>query len=170
MPGDEAVVEVRVASPAWDEYSKLALVPPDGVGIAGPVRGSRLDEQGNVVGHSITWDLRPHVVTSNPEPLALRFMLGDKEVAQKQLVVSNNTAADKLVYVSPIRAGASFWDRLLYPGEPAFDANSPIQGIQINYGTRDNTLFGLGIHWIITFFVVSILGALAVKPIVKVQF
>lgn len=161
-PGEQAVVEVHIAPEAWEQYASLQLIAPDGVGVAGPVRDPN--------GHKITWDLRPDTVSANPEPLTLRFRLGEKEVAEKQLVVSSKPDECRLSFVSPLRPGTSFWDRLLYPGEPAFAASSPVQRIEIDYDSRTNPLFGLNVHWIITFFVVSVLGALALKPVIKVQF
>lgn len=168
-PGDQAIVEVHVAPDAWAEYSGLELLAPDGIDVAGPVRA--VAAAGNSPRlNVISWRLEPQTVPAGEEPLRLRLRLGDQVVAEKQLVVRNDHGANRLAFVSPLRPGPSFWDRLLYPGEPAFPADSPIQKIAISYRARANTLFGLRIHWVITFFVVSILAALAVKPLVKVQF
>jgi hypothetical protein len=169
-PGERAIVEVQIAPEAWDEYSQLQLSPPDGIELAGPVLGAPAGEADNPAVHSITWDLRPLKAPPDDEPLTLRFQLNGSEVAEKQLVVSDNPDASRLSFVSPLRPGTSFWDRLLYPGEPAFNAGSPIRRIEIAYDSRTNTLFGYSLHWIITFFVVSVLAALALKPVIKVQF
>ncbi len=128
----------------------------------GPVR--------DAAGHTLTWRLTPHGSPEGDAQVELQFLLGDREVARKQLVISDSDATNRLLFVSPRRAGPSLEDRLLYPGEPAFDAASPIQSINIRYAARTNTLFGYHVHWLVTFFVVSILGAFAVKPIIKVQF
>jgi hypothetical protein len=161
-PSDKALVEARIAPAAWSKYQDLQLVTPDGVDATKPVR--------NPHDHSISWRICPHEAAASNEPLMLRFRIGEDEVAVKQLVVSNDGGTNKLLFVSPRRVGTSFWDRLLYPGEPAFAADSPVQAISINYGSRRNTLFGVAIPWWLTFFVVSILAALAIKPVVKVQF
>ncbi len=160
--GDKALVEARIAPAAWSAYRDLELIAPGGVEATKPVR--------NAHGHSVSWRICPRAASAGKQPLALRFRLGANEVAVKQLVVSNNGGTNQLLFVSPRRVGTSFWDRLLYPGEPAFAADSPVQAISIDYGSRRNTLFGLAIPWWLTFFVVSILGALAIKPVVKVQF
>ena len=169
-PGDQAVVEVCIAPEAWDEYSHLELVPPDGVAVAGPVRAVRASKDDDANTCSITWGLRPQRTITNNQPLTLRFRLGERQVAEKQLAVSDTGGTNELLFVSPRRPGTSFWKRLLYPGEPAFPAASPVRAISINYGSRTNTLFGLAIPWWATFFIVSILAALALKPVIKVQF
>jgi len=161
-PGDTALVEARIAPSAWSSYQDLALIPPDATDVTKPVR--------NAHGHSVTWRICPREAPAGKEPLTLRFKLGADEVAVKQLVVSNDGGTNELLFVSPRRVGTSFWDRLLYPGEPAFASDSPVQAISINYGSRRNTLFGVAIPWWLTFFIVSILAALAIKPVVKVQF
>ncbi|MFQ5805520.1 MAG: hypothetical protein ACE5I3_03610 [Phycisphaerae bacterium] len=161
-PGDKALVEVRIASGAWSEYQNLQLIPPDSMDATKPVR--------SVYDHSITWRISPQELPAGKEPLTLRFKLDDGDIAEKQVMVSNNGATNELLFVSPRRVGTNFWDRLLYPGEPAFASDSPIQAISINYGSRTNTLCGLAIPWWLTFFVVSILAALALKPVIKVQF
>jgi hypothetical protein len=167
-PGQQAVVDVHIAPNAWERYAELQLVPPDGVAVAGPVRSCTEDD--GRTDCVITWRLRPQDEPNDDEPLMLRFRLGQEQVAEKQLVVDSDGATNRLVLVCPTRPGTSFWDRLLYPGERAFGSASPVQAISINYGSRTNTIFGLAIPWWATFFIVSILAALAIKPIVKVQF
>lgn len=94
-PGERAVVEVSVAPAAWEQYSRLQLVPPDGVDVAGPVH--------DAYQHKITWDIRPQAVPAEVEPTTLRFNLGDQAVAEKQLVVSQEPDASRLTFVSPLR-------------------------------------------------------------------
>ncbi len=160
-PGQAALVEVTLTPEAWDG-PPLELNAPDAITIESTVRNSH--------DHTITWRICPQEAATANNPLQLSFTLGEREVAEKQLAVSSTGGTDELVFVCPLRPGTSFWDRLLYPGEPGFAANSPIRAISINYGSRVNTLFGLEIPWWLTFFIVSILAALAIKPIVKVQF
>jgi len=160
-PGEALLVEARLAPDAWNG-PPLELTAPDVVTIEGSVP----DE----LHRTITWRIRPEAAAAEQSPLTLHFALGDDDVAEKQLAVSNTDGTNELVFVSPLRAGANFWDRLLNPGESAVDQDSPIQQIKIRYDHRANTLCGLKIHWLVTFFVVSVLAALALKPVIKVQF
>ncbi len=161
--GQSVLVEVVVRPDAWDQkYSDLKLVAPEQVTVDGPVR--------DVQQHTITWRLSVAEAPPSDVHTRLLFEHGGTTVAEKQLVIGADAAVDRLVFVSPVRPGPDPFDRLLYPGEPAFDAASPIQRIAIDYPPRENRVFGWRVHWLVTFLVVSILGALAIKPIVKVQF
>ena len=102
--------------------------------------------------------------------LALQFEDDGEKVAEKHLVVNSTGGTNELLFVSARRPGTGFWDRLLCPGEPGFGGRSPIKGIKIRYDKRTNTIFGMAIPWWATFFIVSILAALALKPVIKVQF
>jgi hypothetical protein len=161
MPGESLLVEATLLPAAWDGPA-LELIVPDVITVESTVR--------NQHDHTVTWRIRPLADACGQSPLTLHFARGDQNVAEKQLAVSDTGARNRLVFVSPLRPGPSFWDRLLYPGEPAFGKDSPVQAISISYGVRTNTLFGLTIPWWLTFFVVSILAALALKPVIKVQF
>ena len=167
--GESAVVDVRIAPDAWERYAQLELMPVDGVEFVGPVRSATGGEDGERI-CTISWDARPQRPPAGDQPLALRWKLDGTVVAEKLLTISAAPDSSKLMFVNPLMAGTSFWDRLLYPGEPAFGRASPIQEIKIWYGSRTNTLCGMAIPWWLTFFVVSVLGALALKPWIKVQF
>ena len=69
-----------------------------------------------------------------------------------------------------MRPGTSFWDRLLHPGEPGFDADDPLQGITVHYTRRATPLLGFDVPWWLTFVLVSMLAAVAARPLVKVSF
>lgn len=161
-PGEQALVEVEIDPRVWSEYEGLLLVPPDGVDATEPVR----DEHN----HLITWRICPQTAPASSDLLALQFEDDGEKVAEKHLVVNSTGGTNDLLFVSARRPGTGFWDRLLCPGEPGFATDSPVQAISVDYGSRTNTLFGLKIPWWLTFFVVSILAALALKPVIKVQF
>jgi hypothetical protein len=160
-PGQALLVEARLAPDAWDG-PPLELTAPDVVTVE--------DSVPDALHRTITWRIRPHADALEQDRLMLHFALAGRSAAEKHLAVSDSAGTNELIFVSPRRPGTSFWERLLYPGEPAFDSDSPVEAIWIRYGSRSNTLFGFAIPWWLTFFVVSILAALALKPIIKVQF
>ncbi|RMF78994.1 MAG: hypothetical protein D6744_09540 [Planctomycetota bacterium] len=74
-----------------------------------------------------------------------------------------------------MRPGSGTWqafgEQLLYPAEPAFAADSPIQRIEIcGVQPLSTPLFGWDINWVITFLIASIVAALIAKPWIGVQF
>lgn len=155
-PGETVNVEMKVRAEHWERLSAATLEAPEGVQVEATVR--------EPAEHRITWRIR----AEQPAGLqALVWRYGPDEAVDKQIVVGDN---GRMAFVSPVRAGPNILDRLLYPGEPAFDSGSPVQRIAIYYPSRSTPLFGWDIHWLITLIVVSILGALLLKPFFKVQF
>jgi len=73
-----------------------------------------------------------------------------------------------LVRVSRFRGGG-FWERLLYSAEPSIPASSVFESIRIEYPPRTTPIFGLELHWLLTFLILSIVFALIVKPILRVH-
>jgi len=161
QPGDKNVLEVAITPAAWQQYKSLQAEPVEGIELIGPIP--------NEHDKTLRWGVRPQAV-SGDGVVTLKLKLGEQVVAEKQLVVSTDDAANRLRFISPVRAGTNFWDRLLYPAEPAFENGGPIERIDIDLDSRSNTIFGWGIPWWLTFFIVSILAALALKPVIKVQF
>ena len=73
-----------------------------------------------------------------------------------------------LVRLSPIRVDPGFLSQLIYPAEPALPADSPIRAIHLHYPDREISVLGLGMHWLIPFFVLSIAFAFALRGWFKV--
>lgn len=74
----------------------------------------------------------------------------------------------RTVRLSPIRVDPSFLSQLIYPAEAAVPADGPIQSIHLDYADREISVFGLGMHWLIPFFVLSIAFAFALRGWFKV--
>lgn len=152
---EAALLEVETSPAAWPALSNTAPICPEGVTLDAHVR--------EPARHTIVW----RITASKPVRGAIQIPV-DGVTFAKQLVIDDKAA--ELRFASPRRAGPGLWDRLFFPGEPAFDTASPIQSITIQYPPRETPIFGYAIPWWLTFFVVSILAALAVKPLVGVQF
>jgi len=63
---------------------------------------------------------------------------------------------------SPYRI-RGFLAELIYPGEAALPADSPFESVTIDYADADLDFFGIGIHWLIVFFVLSMAFAFALR-------
>jgi hypothetical protein len=155
-PGEQTLVTAQIHPDRWDELKDARLILPDGA--------TALARHRDSVEHSVTWVLR----ADKPIGASTLEVRAGGIVEKKQLVITEDGGA--LHFVNPMRAGTSFAHRLLYPGEPAYAANAPIQEILIDYGANSTPLLGFDIHWTITFLIVSIIGALIAKPFLKVQF
>lgn len=155
-PGERALLEIRVQPDAFQRFADLKPELPADVVLAGPVRDARSG--------TISWELRPMRATG---PTTITWRAGG-ETFEKRLWVAERD--DRIAEASPMRPGVSLWERLLYPAERAFGASSAVQEIRIAYPTRSTPVFGWNVPWWLTFLVVSIVGALALKPFMKVQF
>ncbi len=154
--GDRAVVEVRLSPSAWEANRNAVLEAPPGVTVETP-------HLRDAAAHTVYWRIR----ADQPSPGPLRWRIGD-QVIEKQLAVAADPA--RVMKVNPCRPGASLADRLLYPGEPGFASDSPVQAVVVHHALRTTPIFGLHVHWLITFIVLSMVFALLAKPFLRVQF
>ncbi len=77
--------------------------------------------------------------------------------------------AEGMAPVSTNRPGGGIWQQLLHPHERPLPASSPLASIHVRYPSRSTPVFGLDVHWLISFFVLSIVFALLLKPVLRVQ-
>lgn len=153
---EAALVEARFSEGGWKLAEGAELKLPAGATVSACVRSPRE--------RSITWRLG---LTDQEIRGDARLLLADGREVPKALIV---TAEETLRFASPRRPSNGLGDRLLYPGEPAFASDSPVQSISIAYPRRVTPILGKDIPWWLTFLVASILGALLAKPLVGVQF
>ena len=70
---------------------------------------------------------------------------------------------DDVVRRSPLRVGSSLLDQIIYPAEPPLAASSPIASIELTYPDRSVDVLGVGLRWMIVFFVLSLIFAFALR-------
>jgi uncharacterized membrane protein (DUF106 family) len=87
----------------------------------------------------------------------------DEETDTKAVRVS-----DEVVRRSPVRVEPRFLRQLIYPAEAPLPASSRIRSIALTYGDRDVDILGWGVHWLVVFFVLSIVFAFALRNRLKV--
>lgn len=154
--GEFALLAARFSENGWAKAETTRLAVPEGLSVTARVRDANA--------RTVTWRLSPIRATGTG---TIRLEIPDAAPIEKQVVVET---ARHLHFVSPMRPAGSGFERFFYPGEPAFAADSPIQSIEITYDHRTTPVFGFNVPWWLTFFVVSIVGALLAKPFVGVQF
>ncbi|MCG8448084.1 MAG: hypothetical protein MI725_00710 [Pirellulales bacterium] len=154
--GEAAVLELQFAENAWAANQDVLPDLPAQFAIETPPLRD-LEEK------SILWRVR----VKEPVPATIRWQVGS-EVFEKKVAVSGEQ--DTLVPVSVRRPGSGWWDRLIHPAEEALKESSPLRGITIHHQQRSTPVFGWDVPWWVTVLFVSILAALLVRPLVKVQF
>lgn len=88
-----------------------------------------------------------------------------QEIITKQIAVTQKP----LSRISPRRIQHKFIEQLLYPSEAPLPKSSPVQSVEITYPTNNLNFFGLGIHWLIAFFILSIIFGFSLKGIFRVE-
>jgi hypothetical protein len=119
----------------------------------------------------------PALHISNPHPEVdwrLRVEKGGvyevKVVFGVQIVAKKVNAAPGLQPLSFQRTTARFIPALLNPVESPMPANSPFQSIEVSYRQRENRILGMCMHWLVAFFILSLISALLLKKPLKVEF
>jgi hypothetical protein len=156
VPGESVIVSLQLTPEGWSERDTVLLQAPPGVTVETPALRDEAEQ-------AIYWRLRLDEPTNEP----LSFRVGYYE-APKSLIGADDV--DRLCTVSARRPGDGFWDRVLRPGEPGFDADWPVRGIDLRYPARSTPIFGFDIPWWASFIVLCMVTALLVRPFLKVQF
>jgi uncharacterized membrane protein (DUF106 family) len=149
-PGESAVVKVTLRADRSDADPAVRpaaeLVAPEGLQVETPA----------------VWI---------PSQRELAWRIAAQRAGDYQLRVrvngSTDTKAvrvsDAVVRRSPVRVNSSWLDQLIYPAEAPLPSSSPLEAISISYPDRDVWLFGWGVHWMVVFFVLSMVFAFALR-------
>jgi hypothetical protein len=155
-PGETTLLHVELED-GWAEAMPDAADPETGRPLA------RLEAPDGVTVESeaiwfpsrdeIVWRVRPETAGSWDLKVSLGSETWTKSV----------DATDDWRRRSPERLEPTFLNQLLYPAEAALPGSAPIRAITLPYPTADVWFFGLRLHWLIVFFVLSIVFAFALK-------
>jgi hypothetical protein len=72
------------------------------------------------------------------------------------------SVTDRVVRRSPFKI-RGFVNELLYPAEPSLPSSGAIEAITVTYPEANVDVFGFEIHWMIVFFALSIVFAVALR-------
>jgi hypothetical protein len=75
----------------------------------------------------------------------------------------------QLARVSPSVVGSSPLEIIFNPGEKPITKNPLIKRIEVGYPTRSIEIFGWRIHWLVLFFIFSIISGFAFKGVFGVE-
>jgi hypothetical protein len=154
MPGDRAVVSVKLKEGAAPSSTDLTLVAPKGVRVVSPAL--RIDAEGEV-----DWQ----IMAEQPGHHELVFETSGGEVRKDVEVGPTRT----LRKVGSVRARANSWNAFLYPSEPPIPGDSVIESVRVTYPHRELKFFGLTIHWLIAFFIISVAAGFALKGVFGIE-
>ncbi len=152
-PGESAVVSIKLADSDMDAFSNIAIQSNGGLTVETPPL--RIPDE-----REVDWRIRADEIGDHNLTFSI---LG--YTFQKRVIVSNG----RIVRVSPRVVALSFWDTLLNPGEEPIAKNSLVKRIEVNYPSRSIEIFGWRIHWLLAFFVLSIVFGYAFRGFFRVE-
>jgi hypothetical protein len=152
-PGDSTSINMKLQQGRQPSQVEARIEPSAGIEVE--TLPLRIDNDRQVI-----WRLK----AKTPGIHSLAIRVNEETVAKK--VVVGRTSLDP---VPSARVGSRFFDLLLNPGEPPLAESSAVQSIEIVYPPKSLILFGWHIHWLVAFFVLSVLFGFALKDLFKVQ-
>ena len=144
-PGRPILVKIRLAETA-PEPQRLDLTAPDGLRVeTAPVWIPTLREA--------AW----RIVSEQPGDYDLSIEV-DGRTYHKSVRTSGG-----IVRRSPVRLAPGWLNQALYPAEAPLPADSALASIELIYPDREVSLLGWRVHWLVAFFVLSILFAFLLR-------
>lgn len=151
-PGESVIVRAFVAEGTSEqELDSITLEPGSAVTLETPPLRIPMENE-------VNWRVNP----DNSGRHTLAVNIGGASV-EKQLV-----AGKHLSPVWPARVRSGLGARALNPGEPAI-RSSAIQKITIQYPARELRVAGRSVHWLLIFFILSLVSAYALRGVFKVS-
>jgi uncharacterized membrane protein (DUF106 family) len=151
-PGESAIVSVKLSGHERDVLSGLSVNSGDGLVVeTPPLRIPRENE--------VDWRIR----ANEPGEHTLRFTV-DGNIFDKKITVTEG----RLDRVNRVVA-SGFWDSLLHPANESIGKSPMMEKVEVNYPSRSIEIFGWQLHWLVVFFVLSIVFGFAFKGFFKVE-
>ncbi|HSC27024.1 MAG TPA: hypothetical protein VLD67_07110 [Vicinamibacterales bacterium] len=140
------------ASPAVSTVSAARREPP-----ADLLAAAGVQIQTRAVYIPATKEVIWRIAPAAPGAHDLQLRIGG-EIYSKTLHVS-----DEVVRRSPVRLERGFVNQLLYPAEPPLPDSAPVISIGVAYPERGVGVFGWDVHWMIVYFLLSMVFAFALR-------
>ena len=151
--GQPVLVKVRVQPNVDVTGTEFSIEAPDGLAVETPAL--RIDEK-----KEVDWRVKPTAAGR----FNLTVQTGDRRYG-KTVVVEGR----KLEKVSSLKVKKGIGNELLYPGEKALPGDGQIRAIEVVHPDRRLALFGLRLHWLIAYLLLSIVFGFALKRPFRVE-
>jgi hypothetical protein len=145
-PGQDFLVEVQLRGPDDGSRPPASLEAPVGLVVETPAVFIPSQRE-------LAWRLR--AMEWGDHQLLVRV---DGQEYAKTVQVSADVERR-----SPVRLAAGFLNDLLYPAEGSLPKGSPVASISVQYPEATVSLLGWRVHWMVAFFVLSIVFAFALR-------
>jgi hypothetical protein len=151
-PGGQALVKMKLAEGTSAETTPISLRAPAGVTVETPPL--RIEEESEV-----DWRIRG-------DAAGFHNLMFDVAGTPVEKSVSVGQASPAKV---PTLRSRKFFDLFLTPGEKPLPRNSGVTSIEIVYPPQRLPFFGGRMHWLVAFFVLSMIFGFGLKGVFKVE-
>jgi hypothetical protein len=153
-PGESTIVSMKTPMEKGNELAKVTLEAEKGLTVETPPL--------RIPGEEVDWRVR----ADEPGEHTLTLTIGE-QVLQKKVVVSSEGA---LARVAPGAVMAGLWGTFSNADpEAPLVHHATAQLIEIEYPSRAINVLGWKLHWLLVFFVLSMISAFALKGFFKVE-
>ena len=156
-PRDSFLLKVLAAGDASLDTASLRL--PDGLALTAPALHIVHVPENR---QEVNWRLE----AQRPGEFPVEVLVGDKEYA-KQVIVAET---DGTMRLSPARVLPDWVELFLESSEPPLPKDSPIHHILVVYPHRSLAVGHWELHWLVPFFVISLIAAFALKGVFRTEF
>lgn len=152
-PGEVTIVKVKLKKDQNPLNVNITIDPTQALAVETPPL--RIEEEGEV-----SWRIR----VKEKGLQTLTFKINGQNFSK--IVEADQKPLTK---ISAFKVHRNFIDELYRPGEPPLTKDLPVRTVEIKYPSKGMNLFGWHIHWIIVYFVLSIIFGFAFKGVFKVE-
>jgi hypothetical protein len=152
-PGEQAILKVKTIPGTNPLDLDMSIAPASGFAVETPAL--RLTEEGE-----IDWRLR--AVSPGRHDIVLRWQ-------NRSVVKIMEVGYPSLRLLAPRKPGRGFFDLFFNPAEPPLPKGVPLASIELSYSGRGLSLLGFNIHWLLAFFVLSLVFGFGLKGFFKVE-
>jgi uncharacterized membrane protein (DUF106 family) len=151
--GEAAILKVRLMENVNPMEIDPAIEAPPSLAVETPPL--RLEQE-----REIDWRIRAR----SPGHESMVIRVGGKDFAKTVSI-----AGKPLSRVSPRRVRRSFFDELFFPSEKPLPSSRLIRSIEVTYPAKKLNVLGLRLHWLVAYFILSIVFGFALKRPFKVE-
>jgi uncharacterized membrane protein (DUF106 family) len=151
--GEPFLLKVKLAEGRDPMQTNLEVAPSPAYDVETPAL--RMQEE-----REIDWRLKPKQSGLHEIAFTLDGSKVVKTLAVKQKPLSR---------ISPLKPGRRFFDLAFNPSEPALAKDTPIQSIEVAYPEARLVFLGIRFHWLVAFFLLSIVFGFGLKGVFKVE-
>jgi hypothetical protein len=150
-PAATALVKVKVTSASTFGAPEVSLDTDAGIEVESPLLWIPSLREAN-------W----RIAVRDPGDHELRVVIGGEVFAKRVRVT------DAVVRLAPVRPSSRILDQLLYPAERPLPASAPVESITVTYPHASIGVLWWEAHWIVVFFVLTIVIAFVLQRPFKV--